>query len=57
LVFLTRSKNAKGDNNFFMNYILPIALLIASNIAMTFAWYGHLKYLEKRSLIAAILIS
>lgn len=42
---------------FFMNYILPIALLIASNIAMTFAWYGHLKYLEKRSLIAAILIS
>ncbi|MGQ0455722.1 MAG: DMT family protein [Hyphomicrobium sp.] len=24
--------------------ITPIALLIASNIFMTFAWYGHLKY-------------
>ena len=23
---------------------LPIVLLIASNIFMTFAWYGHLKY-------------
>ena len=23
-------------------YILPIALLIASNVFMTFAWYGHL---------------
>ena len=25
-------------------YVLPIAMLIASNIFMTFAWYGHLKY-------------
>lgn len=24
--------------------ILPILLLIASNIFMTFAWYGHLKF-------------
>lgn len=24
--------------------ILTIALLVASNIFMTFAWYGHLKY-------------
>ena len=23
-------------------YVLPIALLIASNVFMTFAWYGHL---------------
>ena len=23
---------------------LPIALLLASNVFMTFAWYGHLKY-------------
>ena len=22
----------------------PIALLLASNVFMTFAWYGHLKY-------------
>ncbi|MBX3564860.1 MAG: DMT family protein [Sphingomonas sp.] len=24
--------------------LTPIALLIASNVFMTFAWYGHLKY-------------
>ena len=26
---------------------LPIVLLICSNVFMTFAWYGHLKYKEK----------
>jgi uncharacterized protein len=26
--------------------LIPIALLIASNIFMTFAWYGHLKFRE-----------
>ena len=26
---------------------LPIVLLVASNIFMTFAWYGHLKYKGK----------
>jgi len=26
-----------------MRYVLPIALLLASNVFMTFAWYGHLK--------------
>jgi len=25
-------------------YILPIVMLVASNVFMTFAWYGHLKY-------------
>jgi hypothetical protein len=25
-------------------HLLPIALLIASNVFMTFAWYGHLSY-------------
>lgn len=25
-------------------YVLPILMLIASNVFMTFAWYGHLKY-------------
>ncbi|MFN3686190.1 DMT family protein [Salinarimonas sp.] len=24
--------------------ILPVVLLVASNVFMTFAWYGHLKY-------------
>lgn len=27
----------------YMQYILPIALLIVSNIFMILAWYGHLK--------------
>jgi hypothetical protein len=27
-------------------YLLPILLLFASNVFMTFAWYGHLKYKE-----------
>ena len=25
-------------------YVLPVALLLASNVFMTFAWYGHLKF-------------
>ena len=28
-------------------YILPIVLLLASNVFMTFAWYGHLNYTNK----------
>ena len=27
-----------------VKYILPIALLVCSNIFMTFAWYWHLKF-------------
>lgn len=36
---------------------LCISLLIASNIFMTFAWYGHLKHKETMTWWAAILIS
>ena len=28
-------------------YVLPILLLVASNVFMTFAWYGHLNYSSK----------
>src|ERR1700759_4990460 len=34
-----------------------VALLTASNVFMTFAWYGHLKYLEQRPWIIAALVS
>ena len=34
-----------------------ILLLVASNTFMTFAWYGHLKYLEHRALWLVILVS
>ena len=36
--------------------MLTIVLLLASNVFMTFAWYGHLKY-RHSSLISAILVS
>jgi uncharacterized protein (DUF486 family) len=36
--------------------MLTIALLVASNIFMTFAWYGHLKY-RQASMLTAILVS
>jgi uncharacterized protein len=35
---------------------LTIGLLLASNIFMTFAWYGHLKY-KSTALVTVILIS
>lgn len=46
-----------------MHYILPIALLIVSNIFMILAWYGHLKLQDmgvlssNTSLFVVILIS
>jgi uncharacterized protein len=36
--------------------LLPIAMLVASNIFMTFAWYGHLKY-KAAPLLLVILAS
>lgn len=36
--------------------ILPILLLIASNVFMTFAWYGHLKF-PQAPLTTVVLIS
>ena len=37
-------------------YLTPVLLLVASNIFMTFAWYGHLKY-KGSALWLAILVS
>lgn len=36
--------------------LMPLLLLLGSNIFMTFAWYGHLKY-KSSPLIVAILAS
>lgn len=36
--------------------VLTIGLLLASNVFMTFAWYGHLKY-KSAPLLTVILIS
>ncbi|MBN2695525.1 DMT family protein [bacterium] len=40
----------------FYKIAFPIILLLFSNIFMTFAWYGHLKY-KQTSIILVILIS
>jgi uncharacterized protein (DUF486 family) len=37
-------------------YRVPIVLLVCSNVFMTFAWYGHLKY-KSVPLITVVLIS
>jgi len=37
-------------------YITPIALLLASNVFMTFAWYGHLRFTD-RPLWLVIIVS
>jgi uncharacterized protein len=37
-------------------YLLPILLLAGSNIFMTFAWYGHLRFKES-PLLLVILVS
>ena len=34
--------------------VLPVLMLIASNVFMTFAWYGHLKYKTSALYIAVM---
>ena len=36
--------------------VLPVLLLVASNVFMTFAWYGHLRF-KAAPLYAAVLFS
>jgi uncharacterized protein len=38
-----------------MRHFIPVALLVVSNVFMTFAWYGHLKYKDK-PLLAVIVV-
>jgi uncharacterized protein len=40
--------------SFTSPYILPIMMLLASNVFMTFAWYGHLNYTNKPLWMAVI---
>ena len=39
-----------------IKYVAPIVLLTISNVFMTFAWYGHLKF-KHTALIMVILVS
>jgi len=50
------------QNRWFMKAVYTIGLLVLSNIFMTFAWYGHLKFqhlpfFQKAGLLGAILAS
>ncbi len=38
-------------------YLVPIALLVGSNLFMTYAWYGHLKDMKARALWVVIFLS
>ena len=38
-------------------YALTAILLAASNLFMTFAWYGHLKHLQSKPWLVAALVS
>ncbi|MCY2929692.1 MAG: DMT family protein, partial [Planctomycetota bacterium] len=40
-----------------MDKLYPIALLIGSNLFMTYAWYGHLTDLKGSPLFVAVLVS
>ncbi len=42
---------------FGMNKVMPILLLIGSNLFMTYAWYGHLKDLKGKPILLAIVVS
>ena len=39
-----------------LGYVWPIAALVASNVFMTFAWYGHLNY-KSSPLWQAVIVS
>jgi uncharacterized protein (DUF486 family) len=39
-----------------LDYIAPILLLVASNVFMTLAWYGHLRFTD-RPLWMVIIVS
>ena len=39
-----------------IKYIAPVILLLISNVFMTFAWYGHLKF-KSSPLLIVILVS
>jgi uncharacterized protein (DUF486 family) len=51
---LTRKEFIFLNMNFSDSRWLPIVLLACSNVFMTFAWYGHLKFKSKPLLLVII---
>ena len=56
---LSRSirSGAKASNELGQTIAITISLLAASNVFMTFAWYGHLKHLHSTPWFVAALVS
>jgi uncharacterized protein (DUF486 family) len=46
-----------GKQTTMNDYTTTISLLCCSNVFMTLAWYGHLKYLNQKPLLVAVFIS
>ena len=40
-----------------LRHVLPLVMLLVSNVFMTYAWYGHLKYLAAKPVMFPVLIS
>jgi uncharacterized protein (DUF486 family) len=53
----TRHRQEEAQRAMISSPIFPIVMLTASNVFMTYAWYGHLKDLRSKPLMIAILIS
>jgi uncharacterized protein (DUF486 family) len=47
-------KRIAGEAPLSWSYVQPIVLLLASNVFMTLAWYGHLNFKEKPLLIVIL---
>lgn len=45
---------ATDEDNMSFAAVTPICLLLISNVFMTFAWYGHLKFTDKPLWIVVI---
>jgi uncharacterized protein (DUF486 family) len=52
----SKIKTQKSVSSVLQSRWFPILLLVASNVFMTFAWYGHLKF-KSKPLWLAILVS
>ena len=54
---MTFSKDFKHMQHSLSAYLLPIVMLVGSNLFMTAAWYGHLRHLSHRAWYLAALAS
>ena len=54
--FLTRAQLPYYAYHALANYVLPVVMLVASNVFMTMAWYWHLRFKEV-PLFGVVLIS